>query len=88
MDLEVMGKGLWGEKMDLKDQDMDFSPGSQAELSCAELSRQSVQWTLFPSGSEYLVVSLQSFVILPNLKVRNPTKSDLKNVTFILHGWR
>lgn len=40
MDLEAMGKVLWGKKMDLKDQDIDFSLGSQAELSYAKLSRQ------------------------------------------------
>lgn len=52
MDLEAMGKGLWGgKKMDLKDQDIDFSLRSQAELSYAKLSRQRCsvdplsQWT-------------------------------------------
>lgn len=36
------GKGVVGQKkkMDLKDQDIDFSLGSQAELIYAKLSRQ------------------------------------------------
>lgn len=73
------------ERMDLKGKGIDFSLGSQAELSYAELSRQ--KCSVDPLAHCHLNTCLYHCKVTLK-KVGNPTKSDLKSITFISHRWR
>lgn len=84
MDLKVMGKRLWGKNGTERLRHRFFPPGSQAELSYALLSRQKCSLDLLSRG----IWILGCIATVTLKQVRNPTKSDLKNITFILHGWR
>lgn len=73
------------ERMDLKGKGIDFFLGSQAELSYAELSRQ--KCSVDPLAHCHLNTCLYHCKVTLK-KVGNPTKSDLKIITFISHRWR
>lgn len=71
--------------MDLKGKDIDSSLGSQTELSYAELSRQ--KCSVDPLAHCHLNTCLYRCKVTLK-KVGTPTESNLKNITFILRGWR